>query len=225
MQPVDLIIFGASGDLSARKLFPALFQLDRAGLLPLDLRIAAIARDKGVPGVFDYLRDLHDDPQPNFKLKVLLAGPSMAGKSSILNRLLGKLKVLTERDTERTIGLHIAPGVVLLDPQGRAPHGIVLVVYDAGGARRVPGDAAGLRDTGRAELLGLGPRQAPCGGPGGAGVSARDGGATGSVGADHPVVRARLDGACLRLCLYNSARAACQSVSDCLSTCCPRHIL
>ncbi len=45
MQPVDLIIFGASGDLSARKLFPALFQLDRAGLLPLDLRIAAIARD------------------------------------------------------------------------------------------------------------------------------------------------------------------------------------
>ena len=32
MQPVDLIIFGASGDLSARKLFPALFQLDRAQL-------------------------------------------------------------------------------------------------------------------------------------------------------------------------------------------------
>ena len=46
MQPVDLIIFGASGDLSARKLFPALFQLDRAGLLPSDLRIAAIARDR-----------------------------------------------------------------------------------------------------------------------------------------------------------------------------------
>jgi glucose-6-phosphate 1-dehydrogenase len=44
MEPVDLIIFGASGDLSARKLFPALFQLDRAGLLQEDLRIAAIAR-------------------------------------------------------------------------------------------------------------------------------------------------------------------------------------
>jgi hypothetical protein len=95
--------------------------------------VAAIARDKGVSAVFDYLRDLYDDPQPTFKLKVLLVGASMAGKSSILNRLLGKLKVLTERDTERTIGLHIAPGVVLLDPQGRAPHGIVLVVYDAGG--------------------------------------------------------------------------------------------
>lgn len=45
MEPVDLIIFGASGDLSARKLFPALFQLDQAGLLQEDLRIAAIARD------------------------------------------------------------------------------------------------------------------------------------------------------------------------------------
>ena len=45
MEPVDLIIFGASGDLSARKLFPALFHLDDAGLLPKDLRIAAVARD------------------------------------------------------------------------------------------------------------------------------------------------------------------------------------
>jgi len=44
MSAVDLIIFGASGDLSARKLFPALYQLDSAGLLPSDLRIAALAR-------------------------------------------------------------------------------------------------------------------------------------------------------------------------------------
>ena len=52
MQPVDLIIFGASGDLSARKLFPALFQLNRASLLPEDLRIAAIARDDVSVDVF-----------------------------------------------------------------------------------------------------------------------------------------------------------------------------
>jgi len=43
---VDLIIFGATGDLSARKLFPALFQLDAAGLLPDDLRIIAVARQE-----------------------------------------------------------------------------------------------------------------------------------------------------------------------------------
>ena len=52
MTGVDLIIFGASGDLSARKLFPALFQLDRAELLPDDLRITAIARDKVAVDVF-----------------------------------------------------------------------------------------------------------------------------------------------------------------------------
>ena len=44
MAGVDLIIFGASGDLSARKLFPALFQLERLNLLDEDLRIAAVAR-------------------------------------------------------------------------------------------------------------------------------------------------------------------------------------
>ena len=52
MTGVDLIIFGASGDLSARKLFPALFQLDRAELLPSDLRITAIARDQVNVDVF-----------------------------------------------------------------------------------------------------------------------------------------------------------------------------
>ena len=41
---IDLIIFGAQGDLSRRKLFPALYRLDKAGLLPDNLRIASIAR-------------------------------------------------------------------------------------------------------------------------------------------------------------------------------------
>ena len=127
-------------DNDLAELPPELAQLRR--LATLDLAgnprlqaVEAICHEKGVSAVFDYLRDLHDDPQPTFKLKVLLAGPSMAGKSSILNRLLGlpEAEVLTDADTERTIGLNIAPGVVLLDPEGRAPHGIVLVVYDAGG--------------------------------------------------------------------------------------------
>ncbi|MCW8196347.1 glucose-6-phosphate dehydrogenase [Proteobacteria bacterium 005FR1] len=44
--PVDLIIFGARGDLSKRKLFPALYQLDRAGLLDSGVRIAGLAREE-----------------------------------------------------------------------------------------------------------------------------------------------------------------------------------
>ena len=52
MSGVDLIIFGATGDLSARKLFPALFQLDAAGLLPDDLRIIAVARQEQTTEAF-----------------------------------------------------------------------------------------------------------------------------------------------------------------------------
>ena len=54
MSGVDLIIFGATGDLSARKLFPALFQLDAAGLLPDDLRIIAVARQEQTTGGFHH---------------------------------------------------------------------------------------------------------------------------------------------------------------------------
>ena len=85
-------------------------------------RLAAVAKiyqEKGVPGVFDYLRDLNDDPQEEFKLKVLLAGPSMAGKSSLLRRLMGRTDVLTHAVNERTIGLDIQR-VRLPDPLGRA---------------------------------------------------------------------------------------------------------
>ena len=49
---MDLIIFGATGDLSARKLFPALFQLDAAGLLPDDLRIIAVGRQEQTTEAF-----------------------------------------------------------------------------------------------------------------------------------------------------------------------------
>jgi len=51
---VDLIIFGATGDLSARKLFPALFQLDAAGLLPDDLRIIAVGRQEQTTEAFHH---------------------------------------------------------------------------------------------------------------------------------------------------------------------------
>jgi len=43
---IDLVLFGARGDLSRRKLFPALFQLDKADLLSSSTRIAAVARQK-----------------------------------------------------------------------------------------------------------------------------------------------------------------------------------
>jgi len=39
-----LVLFGALGDLSLRKLMPALYQLDLAQLLSADLKIMAVAR-------------------------------------------------------------------------------------------------------------------------------------------------------------------------------------
>jgi glucose-6-phosphate 1-dehydrogenase len=43
-EPVTVVIFGASGDLTQRKLVPALYQLYREGLLPSNLRVVGFAR-------------------------------------------------------------------------------------------------------------------------------------------------------------------------------------
>src|SRR5688500_11141117 len=47
VEPCTFALFGALGDLALRKLFPALYQLDGAGLLHEDTRIFALARDPG----------------------------------------------------------------------------------------------------------------------------------------------------------------------------------
>ena len=41
----EIVIFGALGDLSRRKLLPSLYQLELAGLLSVDTRIIAVARN------------------------------------------------------------------------------------------------------------------------------------------------------------------------------------
>src|SRR6266704_927894 len=42
--PGIMVIFGASGDLTKRKLLPALFHLEQAGLLPKDFAVVGVAR-------------------------------------------------------------------------------------------------------------------------------------------------------------------------------------
>ncbi len=50
-QPCTIVIFGATGDLAARKLLPALFGLWRGGFLPRDFAIVGVARrDKSDAG-------------------------------------------------------------------------------------------------------------------------------------------------------------------------------
>ena len=45
VEPCTFALFGALGDLALRKLFPALYQLDRANLLHPETRLLALARD------------------------------------------------------------------------------------------------------------------------------------------------------------------------------------
>src|SRR5207302_7141540 len=42
--PCIVVIFGASGDLTKRKLLPALFHLEQSGLLPKDFAVVGVAR-------------------------------------------------------------------------------------------------------------------------------------------------------------------------------------
>ncbi|MDH4585533.1 glucose-6-phosphate dehydrogenase [Pseudomonas sp. BN415] len=61
VEPCTLVLFGGLGDLALRKLFPALYQLDRAGLLSADTRILALGRENGEPdshitAIGDHLR-------------------------------------------------------------------------------------------------------------------------------------------------------------------------
>ncbi len=49
VDPFDIVVFGATGDLAARKLIPALFHRDEAGQIPPDARIIGASRRKLSP--------------------------------------------------------------------------------------------------------------------------------------------------------------------------------
>ena len=59
VEPCTLALFGALGDLALRKLFPALYQLDRAGLLHEDTQLLALAREGGDPATHLSTIDSH----------------------------------------------------------------------------------------------------------------------------------------------------------------------
>ncbi len=52
---IDLALFGALGDLAMRKLFPALYHLDREGLMPESTRIMGLARQEHDTAAFRQL--------------------------------------------------------------------------------------------------------------------------------------------------------------------------
>ncbi len=61
--PCVVVIFGASGDLTKRKLLPALYHLEQAGLLPKDISVVGVAR-----------RSLETSFAPDMKEGILAGG-------------------------------------------------------------------------------------------------------------------------------------------------------
>ena len=56
-EPTVVVIFGASGDLTKRKLLPALFHLEQANLLPEEFSVVGVAR-RPLQGEFE--KDMRD---------------------------------------------------------------------------------------------------------------------------------------------------------------------
>src|ERR1700749_3845589 len=56
-EPTAVVIFGASGDLTKRKLLPALFHLEQAGLLPEKFSVVGVARR---PLEDEFAKDMRD---------------------------------------------------------------------------------------------------------------------------------------------------------------------
>jgi glucose-6-phosphate 1-dehydrogenase len=78
-EPGVVVIFGASGDLTKRKLLPALFHLEQAGLLPEQLRIVGVAR-----------RDLGDGFAKDMRSGILEFGGVKEGDEK-LDGFMGKV--------------------------------------------------------------------------------------------------------------------------------------
>ena len=79
--PAVMVIFGSTGDLTARKLMPALFGLDEGGYLPAELAIIGVGRRKKTD---DQFRD--DIRQALAKFR-----PDAAAQPAVIERFIARL--------------------------------------------------------------------------------------------------------------------------------------
>lgn len=97
--PTIIVIFGATGDLSTRKLIPALFDLYEKGFLPTLFSVVGVAR-----------RGLSDDEFREFAKEVIMKrgrvhAPEMVG--SFLSRLSYSQGMFDEGESYRHLSLHL----------------------------------------------------------------------------------------------------------------------
>lgn len=108
VEPCTFALFGALGDLALRKLFPALYQLDRAGLLHADSRLLALAREAG-----DSQQHL-----ANIEAHLRRFVPDADIEPATLGRFLARLSYLhldfLQPEGYQTLAEQAAPGVPLI---------------------------------------------------------------------------------------------------------------
>jgi len=125
--PCVLVIFGASGDLTQRKLVPALFELDRQKRLPEGLCVLGVSRtemtddawrDKLRPGVQKHAQGYDESAWPAFARRLhYLSGDAAASAvyPSLIKRIneLGRRHGTTQRTPDDTAGAGVAAPNVL----------------------------------------------------------------------------------------------------------------
>ncbi len=77
--PCIVVIFGASGDLTKRKLLPALYHLEQAGLLPANFAVVGVARR---PLKDEFVNDMRDG---------IIKGGGVEADDPMLREFLGKV--------------------------------------------------------------------------------------------------------------------------------------
>jgi len=133
--PTTLVIFGASGDLTKRKLLPALFHLEQVGLLPPDFTIVGVARRElgdefaadMKQGIIEFGGVGADDPKLEAFVKKIryhaMDFDDVDGYEK-LNKLLAELDTTTSHVHNRLFYLATAPEYFSLILEQLGAHGM-----------------------------------------------------------------------------------------------------
>ncbi len=121
--PHVLVVFGATGDLAARKLFPGLFHLMTAGLMPEEFRIIGSGRHS--PGTDDEFRDqvrealeahasrgLDDEAWESFRSRISFQTSSAEDGSELAEAVTGLEDEMGDGEVRRLIYLSVPPSAM-----------------------------------------------------------------------------------------------------------------
>lgn len=95
-KPTVLVIFGSTGNLVQKKLMPALYHLERAGVMPVNYKIICIARQKTATTT-----------SITAKIDSVLKGQKHPLNRTILKKLLVRMQVLHMDSTKKTDFVHL----------------------------------------------------------------------------------------------------------------------